>query len=83
MSISIHYLLTQDQGDNIAVIRKKGKASPAEFNKAIKLAIKEHFCVSGVNVHRKFDDMLFKVSWREEDGPMRKEEFILSEIEIY
>ena len=50
-----NFLLTDDEGNNIAVISKKGKATPTEFNKAIELAVKEHDNFGLVSMPRTID----------------------------
>jgi len=76
-----HFLLTEG-GNNIAVISKKGKASPSEFNTAIELAVKEHFIADEVKIDRFEDDMTFDVETNE-DGEKCLREFYLEEIVVY
>lgn len=77
-----HFLLTDDEGNNIAVISKKGKASPSEFNSAIELAIKEHFVADEVSIERNEDDLELTAT-TEEDGEESIRDFTLEEIVVY
>jgi len=77
-----NFLLTDDEGNNIAVISKKNKATPSEFNSAIGLAVKEHFCAESFIVNRTEDEMKFSVTTKEdEDENIRN--FTLEEIALY
>jgi len=82
MQDSKNFLLTDQEGNNIAVISKKGKATPKEFNAAIELAVKEHFCAETVKIKRFQDDMTFDVSTKE-DGIKCIREFYLEQVPIY
>lgn len=77
-----HFLLTDDEGNNIAVISKKDKASPSEFNSAIELAVKEHFCANNAKISRFEDTMKFTVE-TDEDGDENCRTFELEEIAVY
>ena len=77
-----HFLLTDDEGNNIAVITKKGKATPSEFNDAIALAVREHFCAASSKVDRVEDELTLTVETIE-DGDENIRDFTLEEIAIY
>jgi len=77
-----HFLLTDGEGNNIAVISKKGKATPKEFNDAIVLAIKEHFVADDVSIERVEDELKFTAT-TEEDGDTNIRDFTLEEIAVY
>lgn len=77
-----NFLLKDDEGNNIAVISKKGKASPSEFNGAIALAIKEHFNAESVKINRVEDELkLTAETVEDEDENIR--DFTLEEIALY
>lgn len=77
-----NFLLTDDEGNNIAVISKKGKATPKEFNDAIGLAIKEHFVVDSVVVNR-VEDELKLTAFSLEGNEEEIRDFTLEEIVVY
>jgi hypothetical protein len=77
-----NFLLADDEGNNIAVISKKDKATPGEFNKAVELAIKEHFIADEVKIDRHEDAMKFDAD-TEEEGEKCIRTFTLEEIVIY
>lgn len=82
MQSNKRFLLTDIEGNNIAVISKKGKASPSEFNSAIELAVKEHFNADKVSVFRA-DDELELTAESDEDGDVNIRDFTLKEIVVY
>ena len=77
-----NFLLTDNEGNNIAVISKKDKGSPSEFNAAIEEAVKEHFVADKVKMDRFEDDMEFVIE-TEEDGEECIRTFTLEEIVVY
>ena len=78
-----NFLLTDDEGNNIAVISKKDKASPSEFNKAIALAINEHFIVSKTKINRVEDELKLTAESTDEDDEIEIRDFELEEIAVY
>ena len=77
-----NFILADNEGNYIAVISKKGKGSPSEFNAAIELAVKEHFCAEKAIINRVEDAMEFSVETIEdEDENLR--DFTLEEITVY
>ena len=58
------------------------KSSPSEFNSAIELAVKEHFCADKVSVLR-VEDELKLTAESDEDGDVNVRDFTLEEIAIY
>jgi len=83
MKSNKHFLLKDDNGDNIAVISKKGKGSPSEFNSAIELAVKEHFCVEKVSVDRVEDELKLTATTLDADDEEEIRDFTLEEIAVY
>jgi len=83
MQSNRHFLLTDAEGNNIAVISKKGKASPSEFNSAIGLAVKEHFCVEKVSIERIEDELKLTATTLDEDDEEDVRDFTLEEIALY
>lgn len=77
-----HFLLTDDEGNNIAVISKKEKDSPSKLDSAIALAIKEHFIADKVKIDRKKGDFRLTAT-TEEDGDENIRDFTLEEIALY
>jgi hypothetical protein len=79
-----NFLLTDtDYNIPIAVISKEGKATPSEFNKAIELAINEHYIMEKTNVSRFEDEMTFEATSVCEDDFTHIRAFILTEIAVY
>jgi hypothetical protein len=76
------FLLQDDEGNNIAVISKKGKRTPSKFNAAIGLAVKEHFNADSVVVNRVEDELTLTVDTIE-DEEKNIRVFTLEQIEIY
>jgi hypothetical protein len=77
-----NFLLT-DYNTPIAVISKEGKASPIEFNRAIELAINEHFLETKTTVRRVEDEMEFHAQSEDEDEFISLRYFTLTEIAAY
>lgn len=76
------FLLTDDEGVNIAVISKKDKATPSEFNDAIATAIKDHFGTNEVTINRVEDSMEFDADTVENEEECIRS-FTLEEITVY
>ncbi len=83
MQSNRHFLLTDKEGNNIAVISKKDKASPSEFNNAIALAINEHFIVSKTKVFRAEDELKLTAESTDEDNEIEMRDFDLEEVAVY
>ena len=83
MQSNRNFLLIDAEGNNIAVISKKGKASPHAFNNAIGLAVNEHFIVNKSEVFRVEDELTLTVTSVDEDGEVEIRDFTLEEITVY
>jgi hypothetical protein len=79
-----NFLLTStEDNEPIAVISKEGKTTPSEFNRAIALAINEHYIMEKTNVSRFEDEMTFEAISVCEDDFTHIRDFILEEIAVY
>jgi len=80
--VDANFLVTDDEGNNIAVISKKANDKQKDFKNKISLAIKEHFCADKAKVTLQKEALKFSASTTE-DGETCLRDFTLEKVAVY